>query len=67
MASSAQSFVSLLHNLKCPSPGCCCSGYLEGPQPRYAIDEGGNLLYEYDPDYINAKYEIFDLKVIHRR
>lgn len=42
-------------------------GYPEGPAPRYVVDEGGNLLYEYDPDYIAAKYDVFDLRVVHRR
>ncbi|KAI8472567.1 MAG: kinase-like domain-containing protein [Monoraphidium minutum] len=27
----------------------------------------GNLLYEYDPAYVDAKYEVFDLRVVHRR
>lgn len=33
----------------------------------YVIDEAGNILYEYDQGFIDAKYEIFDLKIIHRR
>lgn len=31
------------------------------------MDEQGNVLYEYDPDYIDRKYEVFELRVIHRR
>ncbi|KIY98552.1 Dual specificity protein kinase pom1 [Monoraphidium neglectum] len=37
------------------------------PGARYVVDESGNLLYEYDPAYIDAKYEVFDLRVVHRR
>eukprot|EP00195_Chlamydomonas_chlamydogama_P014734 CAMPEP_0202902904 /NCGR_PEP_ID=MMETSP1392-20130828/18762_1 /ASSEMBLY_ACC=CAM_ASM_000868 /TAXON_ID=225041 /ORGANISM="Chlamydomonas chlamydogama, Strain SAG 11-48b" /LENGTH=1064 /DNA_ID=CAMNT_0049589765 /DNA_START=132 /DNA_END=3326 /DNA_ORIENTATION=- len=35
--------------------------------PRYTVDENGVLLYEYDAEYIEKKYEVFSLKVIHRR
>eukprot|EP00879_Flechtneria_rotunda_P007739 GHRR01008112.1.p1 GENE.GHRR01008112.1~~GHRR01008112.1.p1 ORF type:complete len:967 (+),score=418.47 GHRR01008112.1:837-3737(+) len=43
------------------------SGSGELPQPRYVIDEAGNLLYEYDSAYVEARYETFDLRIIHRR
>jgi len=29
--------------------------------------QSGNLLYEYDAAYIDARYEVFDLRVVHRR
>ncbi|GIL55001.1 hypothetical protein Vafri_10672 [Volvox africanus] len=35
--------------------------------PRYHMDEHGNLLYEYEADYIDKKYEVFELRIIHRR
>ncbi|GFR50340.1 hypothetical protein Agub_g12549 [Astrephomene gubernaculifera] len=38
-----------------------------GLMPRYQVDEHGNVLYEYEPDYIDKKYEVFELRVIHRR
>lgn len=34
--------------------------------PRYTIDENGVLIYEYDPEYMVKKYEVFDLRIIHR-
>ncbi|GBF94468.1 hypothetical protein Rsub_07002 [Raphidocelis subcapitata] len=39
----------------------------ESPAPRCVVDEAGNLLYEYDPSFIEARYEVFDLRVVHRR
>ena len=30
------------------------------------MDENGVLMYEYDPVFIERKYEVFDLRVIHR-
>lgn len=38
-----------------------------GLMPRYTVDEEGHLLYEYDQAYIDSKYEVFDLRIIHRR
>lgn len=35
--------------------------------PRFVLDEHGALLYEHDQQYIDRKYEVFDLKIIHRR
>jgi hypothetical protein len=35
--------------------------------PRYHMDEHGNVLYEYEGDYIDKKYEVFELRIIHRR
>lgn len=35
--------------------------------PRYHMDEHGNVLYEYEADYIEKKYEVFELRIIHRR
>lgn len=35
--------------------------------PRYAVDEQGMLVYEYDPEFIDRKYETFEMKIIHRR
>lgn len=35
--------------------------------PRYTVDESGNILYEFDEEYIRRKYEIFELRVVHRR
>ncbi|KAJ9512538.1 hypothetical protein QJQ45_018951 [Haematococcus lacustris] len=44
-----------------PSPGAA------SPLPRFTVDDAGVLTYEYDEEYINSKYEIFDLRVYHRR
>lgn len=30
-------------------------------------EQAGNLVYEYDPTYIEARYEVFDLRVVHGR
>ncbi|KAG2490825.1 hypothetical protein HYH03_010746 [Edaphochlamys debaryana] len=35
--------------------------------PRYHMDEHGNVMYEYEPEYIDKKYEVFELRIIHRR
>ncbi|GLC52975.1 hypothetical protein PLESTB_000694600 [Pleodorina starrii] len=35
--------------------------------PRYHMDEQGNVLYEYEAGYIDKKYEVFELRIIHRR
>ncbi len=35
--------------------------------PRYHVDEQGNVLYDYEPEYIEKKYDVFDLRIIHRR
>ena len=35
--------------------------------PRYQVDEAGNVTYEYDGEYVEKKYEVFELRVIHRR
>jgi hypothetical protein len=34
--------------------------------PRYTVDETGAVTYEYDEEYIGAKYEVFNLRVYHR-
>jgi len=39
----------------------------EAPSPRYTVDENGVLTYEYDTEYIAQKYEVFDLRIYHRR
>eukprot|EP00200_Dunaliella_tertiolecta_P003736 CAMPEP_0202359942 /NCGR_PEP_ID=MMETSP1126-20121109/13064_1 /ASSEMBLY_ACC=CAM_ASM_000457 /TAXON_ID=3047 /ORGANISM="Dunaliella tertiolecta, Strain CCMP1320" /LENGTH=1262 /DNA_ID=CAMNT_0048953517 /DNA_START=67 /DNA_END=3855 /DNA_ORIENTATION=- len=36
-------------------------------QPPYVTDENGMLTYQYDPEYIARNYEVFDLRVYHRR
>ncbi len=38
----------------------------ETPMPRYVVDEQGNIIYEYDVPYMEARYEVFDLRVVHR-
>ncbi len=35
--------------------------------PRYSVDENGAIIYHYDLDYINSKYQTFPLQIIHRR
>lgn len=35
--------------------------------PRYTVDDQGALVYEYDQHYIDQKYEVFDLRIVHRR
>lgn len=37
------------------------------PTARYTVDIEGNVLYEYDPEYVAQKYEMFNLKIIHGR
>ena len=31
--------------------------------PRYTVDENGGIVYQYDPEYIARKYEVFPLQV----
>mmetsp|Transcript_26782 Transcript_26782/g.49194 ORF Transcript_26782/g.49194 Transcript_26782/m.49194 type:complete len:951 (-) Transcript_26782:531-3383(-) len=46
------------------------AGHMIPPEPylpRYTVDESGNIQYEWDPNYLSSNYEVFDLRVIHRR
>lgn len=44
----------------------CAEAVLPTPAPTVQL-ECGTIVYEYDPAYIERRYEILNLKVIHRR
>eukprot|EP00798_Chlamydomonas_sp_ICE-L_P020443 gene20443-27232_t len=36
-------------------------------RPSYTVDANGAVIFDYDLSYIDRKYEVFDLRIIHRR